>query len=73
MLALYILHIATNLAHMLEMIAKGGKTVPSNLQVLCSKCNGAKGAKTHEKDTIQKARSSQQLKQAFAAEKNGIS
>ena len=27
-------------------IAKGGKTVPSNLQVLCSKCNGAKGAKT---------------------------
>ena len=28
-------------------IAKGGKTVPSNLQVLCSKCNGAKGAKTH--------------------------
>ena len=23
-------------------VAKGGKTVPSNLQVLCSKCNGAK-------------------------------
>lgn len=23
-------------------IAKGGKTVPSNLQVLCSKCNGSK-------------------------------
>lgn len=27
-------------------IAKGGKSVPSNLQVLCSKCNGSKGAKT---------------------------
>lgn len=27
-------------------VARGGKTVPSNLQVLCSKCNGAKGAKT---------------------------
>lgn len=26
-------------------IAKGGKTVESNLQVLCSKCNGRKGAK----------------------------
>lgn len=24
-------------------VARGGKTVPSNLQVLCSKCNGAKG------------------------------
>lgn len=27
-------------------VAKGGKTVPSNLQVLCSKCNGNKGTKT---------------------------
>lgn len=26
-------------------IAKGGKSVPSNLRVLCSKCNGRKGAK----------------------------
>ena len=26
-------------------IAKGGKTVPSNLQVLCSKCNGRKSSK----------------------------
>lgn len=26
-------------------IAKGGKTIPSNLQVLCSKCNGAKSSK----------------------------
>lgn len=26
-------------------IAKGGKSVPSNLRVLCSKCNGSKGAK----------------------------
>lgn len=26
-------------------IAKGGKTIPSNLRVLCSKCNGKKGAK----------------------------
>lgn len=26
-------------------IAKGGKSVPSNLCVLCSKCNGSKGAK----------------------------
>ena len=26
-------------------IAKGGKTVPSNLQVLCSRCNGGKGSK----------------------------
>ena len=26
-------------------IAKGGKSVPSNLRVLCSKCNGKKGAK----------------------------
>ena len=24
-------------------VSKGGKTVPSNLQVLCSKCNGRKG------------------------------
>lgn len=29
-------------------VAKGGKTVPSNLQVLCSKCNGSKGAKTRK-------------------------
>lgn len=28
-------------------IAKGGKSIPSNLRVLCSKCNGAKGAKYH--------------------------
>lgn len=26
-------------------VAKGGKSVPSNLQVLCSKCNGRKGTK----------------------------
>lgn len=26
-------------------VARGGKTVPSNLQVLCSKCNGRKGAR----------------------------
>lgn len=26
-------------------INKGGKSIPSNLQVLCSKCNGKKGAK----------------------------
>ena len=26
-------------------IAKGGKTIPSNLQVLCSKCNSRKGAR----------------------------
>lgn len=26
-------------------IAKGGKSIPSNLRVLCSKCNGRKGAK----------------------------
>ncbi len=26
-------------------IAKGGKSVPSNLQVLCSRCNGAKSAR----------------------------
>ena len=26
-------------------IAKGGKSVPNNLRVLCSKCNGAKGSK----------------------------
>lgn len=26
-------------------IAKGGRTVPSNLQVLCSKCNGRKGSR----------------------------
>ena len=26
-------------------VAKGGKTVPSNLQVLCSKCNARKGAR----------------------------
>ena len=26
-------------------IAKGGKSVPSNLQVLCSKCNGRKSSK----------------------------
>lgn len=26
-------------------IAKGGKTIPSNLQVLCSKCNGKKATK----------------------------
>lgn len=30
-------------------IEKGGKSVPSNLQVLCSKCNGSKGAKTANK------------------------
>lgn len=26
-------------------VARGGKSVPSNLRVLCSKCNGSKGAK----------------------------
>lgn len=26
-------------------IAKGGKSIPSNLRVLCSKCNGSKGAR----------------------------
>lgn len=26
-------------------VAQGGKSVPSNLQVLCSKCNGSKGGK----------------------------
>lgn len=26
-------------------VAKGGKSIPSNLQVLCSKCNGAKSSK----------------------------
>ena len=26
-------------------ISRGGKTVPSNLQVLCSKCNGSKSNK----------------------------
>ena len=26
-------------------IAKGGKSIPSNLQVLCSKCNGKKSSK----------------------------
>lgn len=26
-------------------VVKGGKSVPSNLRVLCSKCNGSKGAK----------------------------
>ena len=31
-------------------IAKGGKTVKSNLQVLCSKCNGKKSSKTHSVD-----------------------
>lgn len=34
-------------------VAKGGKTVPSNLQVLCSKCNGSKGAKTRRRGLIQ--------------------
>lgn len=28
-------------------INKGGKTVPSNLQVLCSKCNGMKGSRIY--------------------------
>lgn len=28
-------------------VSKGGKTVPSNLQVLCSKCNGNKSNKVH--------------------------
>lgn len=28
-------------------IAKGGKSIPSNLQVLCSKCNGKKSSKTN--------------------------
>lgn len=26
-------------------VAKGGKTIPSNLRVLCDKCNRKKGAK----------------------------
>ena len=26
-------------------VSKGGKSIPSNLRVLCSKCNGRKGAK----------------------------
>lgn len=30
-------------------IAKGGKTVPENLRVLCSKCNGRKGQKLENK------------------------
>lgn len=26
-------------------VSKGGKSIPSNLRVLCSKCNGSKGSK----------------------------
>ena len=29
-------------------VAKGGKSVPSNLRVLCNKCNGSKGSKYGE-------------------------
>lgn len=29
-------------------IVKGGKSIPSNLRVLCSKCNGSKGAKIEQ-------------------------
>ena len=29
----------------IKPVSKGGKTVPSNLQVLCSKCNGRKSDK----------------------------
>ena len=29
-------------------ISKGGKTVASNLRVLCNKCNGSKGAKLED-------------------------
>lgn len=32
-------------------IARGGKTIPSNLRVLCSKCNGRKGAKYNDQCT----------------------
>ena len=31
----------------IQPIAKGGKTVPSNLQVLCSKCNAKKSTKVY--------------------------
>ena len=34
-------------------VSKGGKSVPSNLQVLCSKCNGRKSFKTQEEGTYQ--------------------
>ena len=34
-------------------VAKGGKTVPSNLQVLCSKCNGRKSDKTDSQNERQ--------------------
>lgn len=33
-------------------ISKGGKTVPSNLRVLCSKCNGSKGSKIPQWEEI---------------------
>ena len=36
-------------------ISKGGKSIPSNLQVLCSKCNGQKSDKVTEKSTSKKA------------------
>ena len=29
----------------IKPVSKGGKTVPSNLQVLCSKCNGSKSSR----------------------------
>ena len=41
--------VGLHIDHMVP-VAKGGKTVPSNLQVLCSKCNSSKGAKLVDED-----------------------
>lgn len=42
--------IGLQIDHIVPVI-KGGKTVESNLQVLCSKCNGHKGGRTPRKTT----------------------
>lgn len=45
-------------------VSRGGKTIPSNLQVLCAKCNTAKGARTTDEaaDVLKKIADSREAR-----------
>ena len=53
-------------------IAKGGKSIPSNLQVLCSKCNGKKSSKTVDENSYENnyAHTTESISSSYAGGKH---